>query len=68
MLDSAYSEVSTSTASFIYVGLTATLTAAASEILRLAEHEPYGIRGASLILKLRFARPRLHIHICQVLK
>jgi len=40
-------------ASFVFVGLTSTLASAVIDIIRLAEHEPYGILGATLILELK---------------
>jgi hypothetical protein len=55
MLASAFSESTASTASFVFVGLSHALALAANDILRLSEQEPYGIRGATLILKLRYA-------------
>ena len=54
MLNSAYSKaVAKSKASVAFVGLTSILAEAAGVILQLAEHEAYGIRGASIVLKLR---------------
>jgi hypothetical protein len=36
-----------------FLGLSSTLASAVNDILRLSEEEPYGIRGASIILKFR---------------
>lgn len=54
LLDSAFADLAATATSFVYVGLSSVLASAASDIIRLSEHEPYGIRGASLILKLRY--------------
>jgi hypothetical protein len=47
-----FAAVST-TSSVAFLGLSSTLASAVNDILRLSEEEPYGIRGASIILKFR---------------
>ena len=52
MLAAAFA-LATGPASFVFVGLSSTLASAANDIIRLSEHEPYGILGATLILELK---------------